>query len=97
LNNQEAVVLGVQKWMDNNSAIVERALIKGAEAATIEIAEAVGSKIANKMDKWLQANHSEIVTALAGQMAIGALAEVPGLNKRLKEQELKAMEVENEG
>lgn len=75
MNNQEAIVLGVQKWMDNNTHIVERAIMKGAEAASMSVAEAVGIQISQRAAKFMYDNRTDFIAALSSQMAIGALAK----------------------
>lgn len=79
--NSAAIVLGVQKWLDNNSDLVTRCIERGVERGIIAIAEVVGSQLSQKGGQWMKDNSSELVTAIAGQVSIGALAELPGLKR----------------
>ena len=83
--NQAAIVLGVQKWLESNKDLVEKCLIAGAERGVEQYAIEAGAQTAARVEKWMKENKAELITALAGQMAIGALSEVPGLSKKMKD------------
>lgn len=98
-SNQAAIVLGVQKWLESNKDLVERCLITGAERGVEQYAIEAGAQTAARVEKWMKENKTELITALAGQIAIGALSEVPGLSKKLQEEKGQTVDTgeKNEG
>ncbi len=73
MNNQEAIIKGVVEWMDGSSEVVRSCIEKGSERAFIKATEIVGIKIAEKVNKFLDENREDIITAIAAQMAANAL------------------------
>lgn len=61
MNNQEAIIVGVQKWLENNSEFVGKAVTRGVENAMPEIAAAVGLNMSARLAKFMSENREEFI------------------------------------
>jgi hypothetical protein len=61
MNNQEAIIIGVQKWIENNSAAVQKAITQGVENAMPQIAAEVGVRMAARLGKFMAENKDDFV------------------------------------
>lgn len=91
MSNEAAIVLGVQKWLEANKDFVGRRIESGAEKGIIAIAEVVGAQLSHKAARWMEENSRDLIAAIAGQVAIGALSELPSIKNKPPQNPLEPM------
>jgi O-acetyl-ADP-ribose deacetylase (regulator of RNase III) len=73
MTNQEAIIAGVEKWMDSSKEVVLKCLQTGSERATRAGAEVIALAISARIGQFLEENRAEIITSIAGQLAVATL------------------------
>jgi hypothetical protein len=75
MTNEEAIFLGVQKWLDNNSEFVGKAITRGVEAAIPEIAAATGIQMSARLGKFMTENKQDFI-GVGKEMTSKAIMDV---------------------
>ena len=77
MNNQEAIIEGVVRWLDKNRDAALKMVEAGAYRAASEIAESVGVQVAARTGRFLEANKNDFVAGMAAQVALSNLRDDP--------------------
>lgn len=74
MTNEEAIAIGTERFLSNNQDKVMKAIEKGATDAALVVAESVGIQISARVAKFLADNKTDFISAIAAQVAIGAVS-----------------------
>jgi len=86
MNNQEALIAGVQAWMDANKDIVLQTYHKAVRESSDEAALMISTQIAARIGRWLNENAADLKAGIALQFSLNQLETDPRIIERIKKQ-----------
>lgn len=85
MNNQEALILGVQSWLDANKDLIIKSVHEAARKSIDNISEIVGVQIAARCRRFLEENKQDFTSAIALQFAINKIENSPRMREMAAE------------
>jgi hypothetical protein len=76
ISKEDAIIIGTERFFENNKERVFQAIERGTQAAAAEIATSVGILVAGKVDKFMLNNRAELLAAFQEMTAKALLGNL---------------------